>query len=289
MLSLKSRLGLASRLPSTFARSFHFTSLRSQEHQTSGSLYGEITDPNATEKKGKKPSISDALQAQGEKNEKKDVTIENDRLLQQYIGHEPTPNSEKYLSPLKLKIYNANVSKNGFFKNKDTVEVDGEKYQLELSKNQIEVLEPSIYLRSFRIKHSVKKATTFLKLINRMNVKKALTQAHFNRKLIAREVAELLEKGLKDAEQLNLNPNELYLDQIWAGKDGGLRKRLDAKARGRTGIIEHQYIHLKAILKGEQTKKRLAYEKEQKALRKTPYIQLPSESLRWRPEGFYKW
>lgn len=287
MLSLKPQLGLVSR----FTRSFHISSSKLQE---STSLFGDVTaKPKDKPTKNKKRDLVDSMdnQAQGDKPFYKErITLRKDPELQRFIGHAPTPAAEKYLSPLKLQIYNANVAKNGFFKNNDIVKLsNGEKYQLKLSKKEIEAFEPSIYLKTFRIKHSVKKATTFLKLINRMEVKKAITQAHFNQKQIARDVAELLEKGLNDAKQLNLNPDELYLDQIWAGKDGHIIKRVDIKGRGRTGVIEHPHIHIRAILKGEQTKKRLAYEQEQKELRKAPYMQLPSSSLRWRPEGFYKW
>lgn len=292
MVVLRSSLGLVSKAPSTFIRSFHFTRLALQDQSTS--LFGDVSENKTEDQPSKKKrDIVDSLDSQtqgGGPVYKNKITVKKDVELQNFIGHEPTPAAEKYLSPLKLQIYKANVSKNGFFKNNDTISLsDGAKYQLKLSKKEIEAFEPSIYLKSFRIKHSVKKATTFLKLINRLEVKKAITQAHFNQKKIARDVATLLEKGLEDAKQLNLNPNELYLDQIWAGKDGEIMKRVDIKGRGKNGIIEHPYIHIRAILKGEQTKKRLAFEKKQKQLRKSPYLQLPSGSLRWRPEGFYRW
>lgn len=292
MLSLgfKSHLGLVSRAPSTLIRSFHITSSRLQDQQTS--LFGEVTKHDTTEqKKSKKPSITDTLSNQdGAVVNQRKITVHNDEGLKAYIGHEPTPAAEKYLSPLKQQIYNANVAKNGFFKNGEIVQLpNGEKYKLELTKRVIEALEPSIYLKSYRIKSSLKKVTVVTKLLNRLNVKKAITQGHFTSKKPAKEIANLLQKGLKQASQLNLNPDELFIDQLWVGKDGNFQKRIDIKARGKLGIIEHPYVHIKAVLKTQQTKNRLAYEKQQKALKRKPTLQLPSESIRWRPEGFYKW
>ncbi|CCH43327.1 54S ribosomal protein L22, mitochondrial [Wickerhamomyces ciferrii] len=284
---IRAHLGLGTNAATTFKRSFHLSSIKYNQQQSN--LFGEIT--TQTEPVNKKHSLADSLDSQSDKKINKDkITLKNDTELQKFIGHEPTPAAKKYLSPLKQSIYEANVAKNGFFKNKDEIRLpNGEVYRLQLTQREIEALEPSMYLKSFRIKSSIKKATVVTKLLNKLNLKVAITQAHFNQKRIAREIGDLLSKGLKESKELNFNPDELFLDQIWAGKDGHLMKRLDPKGRGRTGVIEHGHIHIKAILKGEQTKKRIAWEKEQKQLRKKPYQQLPSESLRWRPDGFYRW
>ena len=79
-----------------------------------------------------------------------------------------------------------------------------------------------------------------------------------------------MKRGLEQAKQLELNEDELYIDRIWVGSDGKWRKRLDPKGRGRMGIIAHRYVHLKCILKTNQTKLRLDWEKQQKELKSKP-------------------
>lgn len=179
--------------------------------------------------------------------------------------------SQSLLSPLKREIYEANCKINGGFYKKDTIVKlpnSSERYKLKLTKREIEVLEPSVYVQSYRIKSSMKKATLLLRLLGGLDVMKAISQCHFSNKKIAREVAELLQKGVKDGQKLGLKPEDLYISQIWTGSDGFWRKRVEFKARTRIGIISHPYIHVRCILRTKSvTKRRLAYEahlKEQK-------------------------
>ena len=107
-------------------------------------------------------------------------------------------------------------------------------------------------------------------MVRKFNVKLAINQLHFNHKKISTELEQLLKRGLEQAKQLELNEDELYIDRIWVGSDGKWRKRLDPKGRGRMGIIAHRYVHLKCILKTNQTKLRLDWEKQQKELKSKP-------------------
>lgn len=265
------------------------------------SVFGEITksvdldsdDPNRI---SNRMTVSSDV-AEGEAPEGNDsITLENDTLLQKYI--QKSQQQEKLadqllLSPMKRKLYRANCEKNGGFYKKDTIVAlpgSSEKYKLNLSREEIEVLEPSVYVKSFRIKSSMKKATQLLRLLNGLDVKKALTQCHFSEKNIARDVAELLQRGMEDGQKLGLNTDDLYISQIWTGSDGHWAKRMEYKARGRVGIIEHPYVHVRCILKVKGiTKNRLAYEAQMKEQRKKPWVQLADKPVRGSPGGAYKW
>ena len=136
----------------------------------------------------------------------------------------------------------------------------------------------------------MKKATLLLRMLNGLDVKKALTQCHFSQKQIARDVAGLLERGITDGEKLGLDADDLYISQIWTGSDGKWLKRIDYKARGRTGVLRHRYVHVRCILKTKSvTKKRLAYEAELKLQRRKPWVQLADKPVRGVTGGVYKW
>jgi ribosomal protein L22 len=287
-LRLLRSVGLINRgLTSTRA----FTTTQAALQDKNGSLFGDVTELQA--EASKKRDFADSLQSMGNADEKFDiskVTLKNDTKLQDYTGHTPQSAVKKLLTPLKQQIFEASVQKNGFFKNNEPVTLqNGDKYKLKLSAKELEVLEPSMYLKSYRLKSSWKKATIFLRFVSGMNAQEAITQGQFHSKKIGKEVSQLLQDGLKDAEQLGLDPKDLYISQIWCGSDGMWRKRVDPKGRGRTGIIHHPYIHVRAILKTPQTKQRLAWEKEQKELKKKVVTQLPNEKLRFKLDGHYKW
>lgn len=283
-MSLRSQLGLVTKFsfpPSH--RLIHTSAIRAQN----GSLFGDIT--KVTESPKKSNDFSDSLQSMNEKFDIKKVTLENDEKLQDYIGHKPTSAVDKLLTPLKKQLYQLNVEQNGFFKNNQIINLNGEQYKLKLTQEEIDVLEPSLYVKSYRIKGSVKKATVFLRFIRNMNVKQAITQGQFHSKKVGREVSQLLSDSLKTAHELKLNPEELYISQIWSGSDGTWVKRVDPKGRGRSGVIHHPYIHIRAILKTPMTLKRLTWEREQKEELRKPRVQLHDEKLRFKLDGFYKW
>lgn len=264
------------------------------------SLFGEMTkevnldndDPNKISNRMTVMSdVSDAKKTDSIDS----ITIENDTLLQKHIQRQQQP--EKLapyllLSPFKRKLYLLNCKMNGFYKSNSILRLPGtsNEYKLNLSRREIEVLEPSVYVKSYRIKSSLKKATLLLRLLNGLDVKKALTQCHFSKKKIARDVAEVLERGIEDGQKLGLDPDDLYIAQIWTGSDGTWAKRLEFKGRGRMGRIEHPYVHVRCILKTKSiTKSRIAYEAQLKGLKRKPWIQLADKPVRGVPGGAYKW
>lgn len=272
-----------------------------------GSLFGSLVS-NTVDKD--KPtgdrvldSISDRLEMsmedEGEETEKtlkKTLTPEHDKQLQDFIKSQrpyERPAKDILLSPLKRQIYELNCRKNGGFYRRDTIvklPETNEKYKLHLTREEIEALEPSIYLQSYRIKSTMKKATKFLRMFQGMDLKQSITQCHFSKKALGKEVGDLLERGIEDAKTLGLDANDLYIAEIWTGSDGAWMKRIDIKGRGRMGIIKHRYIHVKCILKSKQiTLKRLEYEKQLKQGKKKPWVQLANEPIRGVMGGAYRW
>lgn len=274
---------------------------------TNTSLFGSITQgvkDNADDptKISNRLTVASSLaeKSEGEHEDvKESVTVENDTMLQTFITKNQQPvksASSLFLSPLKRKIYEENCRVNGGFYKKDTIvfmpQKDGKslKYKLNLTREEIEALEPSVYVKSYRIKSSMKKATQLLRLINGLEVKTALSQCHFSDKKIAHDVAELLQRGLEDGKKLGLKEDDLYIAQIWTGSDGWWQKRIDIKARGRNGVITHPYVHVRCILKTKSiTKNRLAYEAQLKQERKKPWVQLGDKPVRGTMGGAYKW
>ena len=224
------------------------------------------------------------------------VTFDSDEHLQKFIAESrplQKPATEILLSPLKRQLYEETCKQNGgFYKRNTVVTLPGtkEQFKLRLTAKEIDVLEPSLYLKSYRIKSSMKKATIFLRLLRDMDLKKAVTQCQFGDKAIAQETADLLLRGIEDAKAMNLDPNDLYIAQIWTGSDGNWWKRIDIKGRGRHGIIRHRYVHIRCILKSKSvTKRRLEYEAEAKLERRKPWVQLADKPVRGVTGGVYKW
>lgn len=275
-------------------------------NSTSRSIFSElepVTKPTTNQGNGEL-SLADrvtSLQATEDgadaANEKKPVSVSDDKPLLEYIakkqGIVSKPATEQYLSPLKRQLYELNCEINGGFYKKDTIlKLPNSKtqYKLNLTRDEIETLEPSVYLKSYRIKSSLKKATVFLRLLRGMDLNRAITQCHFARKKIAYNVAELLQRGVEDAQTLGLKPQDLFISQIWVGSDGQWNKRVDIKARTRFGIIRHPFVHVRCILKSKSvTLKRLEYEAQEKQRRAKPWVQLADEPIRGVTGNVYKW
>jgi ribosomal protein L22 len=252
-----------------------------------GSLFGGITknENDTAAQEVAEPSDED-------EKPKKVMTPQNDPDLIAFYEKKAKGKAvrvDKFVHPLKVALYNKNVEQNGFFKNHQVVEHEGKKYKLSLTPTEIDILEPSIYLQSYRIKSSMKKATIVNRMVRKFNVNLAINQLHFNPKKMATELEKLLKRGLEEAKLLNLNGSELYIDQLWTGSDGKWRKRLDIKGRGRHGILHHRYVHLKCILKTKQTLDRLDWEKNQKELHSKPRTILINDPLNFKVRGWYKW
>ena len=139
----------------------------------------------------------------------------------------------------------------------------------------------------------MKKATKFLRMFKGVYLKKGITQYHFAKKAIGREVGNLLERGIVDTKTLGLNANDLYIAEIWTGSDHTCTKRIDIKGSDRMGIIKHRYIHIKCILESKQiTLKRLECEKrlkQEKKKKKKPWVQLANEQIRGVLGAAYSW
>ena len=282
------------------ARSFGVSALHLQKN-AQGSLFGEVTetvdltkddDPNKISNKLiTATELSDDLDADTQLIEaKKNITPANDKQLQKYIEErDPLIKSlPEYLLPrAKREFYEQQVKRNGGFYDKSVRPKDP---ALRITREELEVLEPSVYVKSYRIKSSMKKATQLLRLLNGLDVKKALTQCHFSDKKVARDVAELLERGIADGAKLGLDSNDLYISHIWTGSDGQWQKRIEWKGRGRRGVIEHPYVHIKCILKTKSvTKRRLEHEAKLKEQKKKPWVQLSEKPIRGSMGGVYKW
>lgn len=251
-------------------------------------ILGDLTKPE-------KEEFDPLLASTNNSNLPRDqITAANDKALQEFYHKEALENqisSDKYVSPLKRRLFNANVATNGFYKNDQVVkdEESGKSYKLNLTAAEIDILEPSIYLESFRLKSSTKKATLVNRFVRGMPLLTAINQLHFNPKKMATEVEKLLKQGVSQATELGYKPEGMFIQAIWTGSDGNWTKRLDFKGRGRIGLIKHPYIHVKCILRTEQTSKRLAWEKQQQELTSKPRMFLNNEPLNFSVRALYKW
>ncbi|CAH6723482.1 54S ribosomal protein L22, mitochondrial [[Candida] jaroonii] len=224
--------------------------------------------------------------------ETKDLSPKDDKNLQEFYLNEVKAKAiteDKFITPLKRELYNLNVKQNGFFKNNQIINHQNKNYKVSLTEKEIELLEPTIFLQSGRIKSSMKKATVVNRFVRGFNVKTAINQLHFNPKKMSTELEKLLKTGLEHAKVKGIHEDKLYIQQLWVGSDGEWRKRLDPKGRGRMGIINHKYIHLKCILKSTETKRRLEWENSLKDQAKKPKTGLINQPLNFRNVPFYKW
>lgn len=218
------------------------------------------------------------------------VEPEKDEKLQKFLNPDPFLTVNALLTPLKRDIYNENVRLNGFFKNNATVTLkDGNSYTLNLSQKEVESLEPSIYLRSWRIKSSVKKTNIVLRALKDLPLKKAITQLHFMEKKVARDLVEMLERGLKDAEKMKYNVDDLYISESWVHTDGNWMKRVDCKGRGRAGVMTFKWVSVRFLLKTGQTNKRLAYLTKKRTENKDVRSFVSQGKIRGGAPGFYRW
>ncbi|CCF56185.1 hypothetical protein KAFR_0A07510 [Kazachstania africana CBS 2517] len=273
----------------------------SQRYLQQGSLFSNVRDPSVG-KTNEEPSqltkrINMTLENGDEQTiDKGSIGLKNDKTLQEFIKSKrqlERPATSILLSPLKKQIYEENCKINGGFYQKDTIVTlpnSDVKYKLNLTNKEIEVLEPSVRVSSYRIKSSMKKATHLLRMLSGLDLKDAITQCHFSERDIARDVAEMLERGVEDAKTLGVDPDDLYVAQIWSGSDGEWLKRVDIKGRARMGIIRHRYIHVRGILKSKKvTKRRLEKEEKLRQEKRKPWVQLADKPIRGVTGGVYKW
>ena len=273
-------------------------------NSSSSSPFGKLTtnpieemDKAKEQDAGKKTASEIARNEDGEVDISS-ITPQNDEQLIEYYKqqqqsqqkkHKQQPKLEDLVHPLKIQLFNQSVSDHGFFKNDQIVTHEGKSYKFHLTPQEIEILEPSIYLSSYRIKSSMKKATVVNRFVRGYDLKTAINQLHFNPKKMATELEKLLKRGLATLQELGYDEDSMYIARLWTGSDGEWRKRLDIKGRGRHGVIHHRYIHLKCVLKTGQTKQRLAWEKQQAEAKSKPKMYLINEPLNIKVRPWYKW
>lgn len=284
----------------SFAQFRYLSNTRVCHNNPFGKLTSTTADESVSNDSAKSSNTNTLAKATSSEIRNKDgdidvnlITPQNDEQLIEYYKKQAEEDRsrriESLVHPLKVQLYDKVVEANGFFKNGQTVTHEGCAYKLHLTDEELEVLEPSIFIESLRIKSSMKKATVVNRFVRKMDVKTAITQLHFNHKKMATELEKLLKQGLEKARQMGYDEDKLYIARLWTGSDGEWRKRLDIKGRGRHGIIQHRYVHLKAVLKTEQTKKRLAWEKKQKEIARKPEMPLNNEPLNLSVRPWYKW
>ncbi|KAK6454985.1 ribosomal protein L22/L17 [Scheffersomyces xylosifermentans] len=265
-----------------FYRGIHIT-----RPVANNNVFGELTSKKQPELPVEPETTEQASSGSAE------VDPAQDEELQKYHREEAAKRQlhvDKYITPLKRQLFNQVVQKHGFYKNDQVVVTeDGKTYKLSLTPIEIDLLEPSIYLSSYRIKSSMKKATQVNRFVRKLNVKNAINQLHFNPKKMSTELEILLKRGLEQARSLNLDEDTMYIDALWVGSDGDWRKRLDVKGRARHGVIEHPQVHLKVVLRSNQTKLRKDWEKQQKELYSKPRMFLNNEPLNFKVRPYYKW
>lgn len=268
--------------PLLMSRALHF----SPRVLSGGSLFGDITTQ-------KQPESAASASVDPPADPKMMLPADDAVLQKKYLqeAQKKQETSARYVSAEKRRLFDLNVAKNGFFKNNEIIydKENGKHYKLLLTDAEIEVLEPSVYIKSFRIQSSMKKATLVNRFVRGYNVKNAINQLHFSPKKMATELEKLLKTGLKLASLQGMSEDLLYIHALWVGPDGEWRKRIEWKGRGRVGMLRHRYVHLKAILKLQQTRDRLAWEKEKKIEATKPKTFLNNEPLNFTVHGVYKW
>ncbi|KAG5366027.1 54S ribosomal protein L22 [Yarrowia sp. B02] len=253
-------------------RQFHSSAARSND------WFGSMTENKDNISKDLEKAKANKQQSEEDLEESrgKMPSFKNDSKLQEFIAQQKGESEvgiQKYGTGLKQQLWDAyQAQHNGYDKTKK-VTLDGREYQMILSPNEIKAFEPSVYCKSYRIDGTWKKAQLLLRMLRKMNVHEAITQCQFSAKRMGRPVAELLQRGVSAAKDMNIDPEGLYIDEIWVGSDPRKFRFVDPKGRGRAGMKHAEYIHIRAILRTPVTQKREALEKEYKRQAKKPVFQ----------------
>lgn len=255
-------------------RPFHSTAARSND------WFGSMTENKESIKQDLDKATANKRSKEVEQNadetKGKLPSFKNDTKLQEYIAEqkgEAEVGIAKYGTALKQRLWDAYQSQHKGYDKTKKVSVDGREYQMVLSPNEIKAFEPSVYCKSYRIDGTWKKAQLLLRMLRKMNVREAITQCQFSAKRMGRPVAELLQRGVSAAKDMNIDPETLYIDEIWVGSDPRKFRFVDPKGRGRAGMKHAEYIHIRAILRTPVTQQREARDKEYKRLAKKPVFQ----------------
>ncbi|MCE2991537.1 MAG: 50S ribosomal protein L22 [Candidatus Jidaibacter sp.] len=94
------------------------------------------------------------------------------------------------------------------------------------------------------VKGSVQKINLVCKLISRMKVDQAVLQLKFLRKRVAKDVADVLNSAISNAQNnLGMDVDNLYVSKIMVGKAFALR-RFHARGRGRASKITKPFSRI---------------------------------------------
>ncbi|KAK9476663.1 ribosomal protein L22/L17 [Lipomyces japonicus] len=212
---------------------------------------------------------------------------EDDQALQEIIRPKPQTAVDLLLGPLQKAVYLKQTT------GEENPLITGREFKLNLSKRDLELLEPSIRLKSQTQTGSVKKVTPLLRSLRRMNVKRAIAHCHFNTKKVSKPIEDLLLKGLEHAKALGIPEEGLYIEQIWSGKEPKPitthSKQIHYRGRGRSGLFKRREHHVQIILRTPVTKERIAREKARKVSKRKPFIQLPNTPFYDKSSSHYTW
>ncbi|ROT36518.1 ribosomal protein L22 [Sodiomyces alkalinus F11] len=181
---------------------------------------------------------------------------------------------------------------------------------------RIAATEKELLHRSAFLETSVKKLVMLARQIQGKTLEEALVQMRFSKKKMAAEVKFHLEEardlavvsrgmGLgkvnkdatptpvkiqtKDGETIKVDdPSGLYVAQAWVNKGPIRFRRIEYKARARTGLILRPSTGISVVLKEERTRIREHNEQVAKEAKRKPWVHLPNRPVTaQRP--YYSW
>ncbi|KAI9296839.1 ribosomal protein L22 [Neoconidiobolus thromboides FSU 785] len=86
--------------------------------------------------------------------------------------------------------------------------------------------------------------------ISGLSINQAILQMQFSQKRASKKIMNALVFSRKNAQlQKNFDPERMYIAQAWVGKGNYITNLIDIKGRGRFGLKEHPFCHMKFIFK----------------------------------------
>ncbi|KAK9463461.1 mitochondrial 54S ribosomal protein uL22m [Lipomyces oligophaga] len=210
-----------------------------------------------------------------------------DALLKSVVNPPAITALDNYLSPLEKAVYLK--QRYGI----DNPLLYGRKLSMKIDKKLIPLLEPNVHVKSNTLSGSVKKINPFVRSLRKMTVHRAIAHCHFNMKNIAREMERLLYRGIKEAKELGISEEGLYIDEIWCGKEKKPShaefKKPEYKARGRMGMYSRYESHVEMVLRTPETRFRVEAEKFQRKINRKPWIALKDKPFYRKDTTKYLW
>lgn len=97
---------------------------------------------------------------------------------------------------------------------------------------------------------SLQKLTMLAKQISGLDINLAILQMQFSQKKASKKIMHNLVTARHNAKlQLGFDPERMYISQARVGKGKYIKNQLDIKAKGRFGLKEHPYCHMKFLFK----------------------------------------